>query len=627
MQHLVILEPEPWGLPLNETLLPQHLKRNGYATHAIGKWHLGFFKKEYTPTYRGFDTHYGYWQGLQDYYEHTVHATYTSENGYDMRRDMTVDYSANGKYSTTLFTKEAVRLIHDHDISKPMFMYLAHLAPHTGNDKDPLQAPDEEIAKFAHIQDPERRIYAAMVSMLDQSVGSVITALREKHMLENSIIVFMSDNGAQPEGTHANHGSNYPLKGAKNSAWEGAMRNIAAIWSPLIKRPQRVSNHFMHITDWLPTFYAAAETHPDLPPLNQGTISEIEAQYREMGHVRKVPSKRQAVVDDDTKLNLLFALEENPITPARLDKKELPEIDGMDMWEAISDGSPSPRTELLYNIDDIYNYAAIRKGDWKYTFGSTNGGKADKWFENPGDNSLYKYDLESILSSKVASALAGVITYEQINEKNENIRHHREANFTVNLIDERIIEKLRNDATIKCQEVNLQELPDDSKCDLLVSPCLFNIIADPCEKINLASQKPEKVAELQEAIEEYKKTALPPRNVPRDPNADPARYNNTWMNWQDYEYVAKEKVAFNSLSPLAVGLLAAAGIMVFAIVTLLILLNRKGTVKRNRKHGRPVSLIDDAEDPVIEIMPKNSLFEDRELQVRTCIKDEIRRVE
>ncbi|KAJ8953813.1 hypothetical protein NQ318_006661 [Aromia moschata] len=58
------------------------------------------------------------------------------------------------------------------------------------------------------------------------------------------------------------------------------------------------------------------ERHPDLPPLNQGTISKIEAQYREMGHVRKVPSKRQAVVDDDTKLNLLLALEENPITPA-----------------------------------------------------------------------------------------------------------------------------------------------------------------------------------------------------------------------------------------------------------------------------------------------------------------------
>ncbi|KAJ8954407.1 hypothetical protein NQ318_011081 [Aromia moschata] len=71
------------------------------------------------------------------------------------------------------------------------------------------------------------------------------------------------------------------------------------------------------------------ETHPDLPPLNQGTISKIEAQYREMGHVRKVPSKRQAVVDDDTKLNLLLALKENPITPARQlarDKQLLPNI-------------------------------------------------------------------------------------------------------------------------------------------------------------------------------------------------------------------------------------------------------------------------------------------------------------
>ncbi|KAJ8942795.1 hypothetical protein NQ318_013010 [Aromia moschata] len=59
------------------------------------------------------------------------------------------------------------------------------------------------------------------------------------------------------------------------------------------------------------------ETHPDLPPLNQGTISKIEAQYREMGHVRKVPSKRQAVVVDNRKWNLLLALEENSITPAR----------------------------------------------------------------------------------------------------------------------------------------------------------------------------------------------------------------------------------------------------------------------------------------------------------------------
>ncbi|RZF40346.1 hypothetical protein LSTR_LSTR017283 [Laodelphax striatellus] len=75
MQHLVILEAEPWGLSLQEQLMPQYLKKQGYSTHALGKWHLGFFRKEYTPTYRGFDSHFGYYQGFQDYYDHSVKAT------------------------------------------------------------------------------------------------------------------------------------------------------------------------------------------------------------------------------------------------------------------------------------------------------------------------------------------------------------------------------------------------------------------------------------------------------------------------------------------------------------------------------------------------------------------------
>lgn len=75
MQHLVILEAEPWGLPLHEKLLPEHLRGLGYRTHAIGKWHLGFHRQEYTPTFRGFDSHYGYYQGFQDYYDHYVKAT------------------------------------------------------------------------------------------------------------------------------------------------------------------------------------------------------------------------------------------------------------------------------------------------------------------------------------------------------------------------------------------------------------------------------------------------------------------------------------------------------------------------------------------------------------------------
>jgi arylsulfatase A-like enzyme len=75
MQQNLILEPEPWGLPLSDILMPQHLSALGYKSHAVGKWHLGFFRKAYTPTARGFSSHFGFWNGYQDYYSHTVQAS------------------------------------------------------------------------------------------------------------------------------------------------------------------------------------------------------------------------------------------------------------------------------------------------------------------------------------------------------------------------------------------------------------------------------------------------------------------------------------------------------------------------------------------------------------------------
>ena len=92
-------------------------------------------------------------------------------------------------------------------------MLLNHLAPHTGNDDQPLQAPQEEIDKFSYIEDEERRIYAAMMSKLDQSVGAIVEALAKKQILNNTIIMFLSDNGSPSVGMHHNSGSNYPLKG------------------------------------------------------------------------------------------------------------------------------------------------------------------------------------------------------------------------------------------------------------------------------------------------------------------------------------------------------------------------------------------------------------------------------
>ncbi|XP_021915734.1 arylsulfatase B-like, partial [Zootermopsis nevadensis] len=196
MQQNLILEPEPWGLPLSEILLPQYLSGLGYKSHAVGKWHLGFYKKAYTPTARGFSSHFGFWNGYQDYYSHTVQASFLPYEGYDMRRDLEVAQDARGHYSTDLFTDEAVSIINRHDpTNSSLFLYLAHLAPH----------------------DPNRRKYAAMIWKMDESVGRVMQALKDKQVLDRTIVIFVSDNGAPTTGIHPNHGSNWPLRGVRRN--------------------------------------------------------------------------------------------------------------------------------------------------------------------------------------------------------------------------------------------------------------------------------------------------------------------------------------------------------------------------------------------------------------------------
>ncbi|KAH9364354.1 hypothetical protein HPB48_003041 [Haemaphysalis longicornis] len=93
-----------------------------------------------------------------------------------------------------------------------------------------------------------------MVDTLDQAVGVVLDALHERSMLENCIIVFSSDNGADLLG----RGSSWPLRGTKGTLWEGGVRTPAFVWSPLLEARGRVSWDLMHFVDWLPTFYQIA---------------------------------------------------------------------------------------------------------------------------------------------------------------------------------------------------------------------------------------------------------------------------------------------------------------------------------------------------------------------------------
>ena len=162
MQHFVIPSDEPWGLGLEEKLMPQYFKEAGYSTALIGKWHLGFFQKQYTPTKRGFDSHFGYLGPYIGYYNYSLtmfDRNYTE--GYDMRRNLTVADDINPKpYVTELFTNEAVKKIQSHNKASPLFLMINHLAPHAGNENMPMEAPQDEIDKFMHIPDIKRRTLA-----------------------------------------------------------------------------------------------------------------------------------------------------------------------------------------------------------------------------------------------------------------------------------------------------------------------------------------------------------------------------------------------------------------------------------------------------------------------------------
>lgn len=326
MQHSVIMGGEPFGLGLEEKLLPQFLKELGYATHAVGKWHLGFFKYDYTPTKRGFDSFFGYWLGAGDYWDQSEAEMYGSW-GLDLRNNTEPVHNQWGNYRTYMFTDHAVNLINSHNTSKPLFFYLAHEAVHSANAHQPLQAPKDLINKFNDsIHDEDRRVFAAMATALDQSVGKVVDTLRVRGMYDNSIIVFSTDNGGPANGVSRNTACNYPLRGTKYTLWEGGIRGTSFVHSPLLASTGRVSMDLMHLSDWLPTLYGRAG-----------------------GDVQKL-------------LN----------------------IDGYDMWPSLSKGEKSPRKELVHNIDPVTWASALRYEQWKLLVNETDGGGRDGWYPPPG---------------------------------------------------------------------------------------------------------------------------------------------------------------------------------------------------------------------------------------------------
>lgn len=248
------------GIDVNETYISKMLQEAGYFTGAIGKWHLGK-TPEFHPNARGFNEYYGFLGGGHRFFPDQYRPVY--ENLKKRRSTQIDEYLTpleyNGKevreteYITDALSREAINFVDKaQQTQKPFFLYLAYNAPHT-----PLEATEQDLAKFSHIKDKKRRIYAAMVYAVDRGIKKLVERLKENNQFDNTLIVFLSDNG----GKLSQGAVNKPLKEGKGSAHEGGHRVPMLMHWPNKLNANQVYDHPVSALDFYPTFASLAKAN------------------------------------------------------------------------------------------------------------------------------------------------------------------------------------------------------------------------------------------------------------------------------------------------------------------------------------------------------------------------------
>ena len=229
-----------WGNLSDEFVsLPQALKKSGYKTALIGKWHLGLNSPD-IPNERGFDFFKGFLGDMMDDYNHHL------RGGVNWMRENYIEINPKG-HATDLFTQWSVDYINENKNSKkPFFLFLNYNAPHS-----PIQPPEKwlNIVKKRELDsDLNRQKLIAFIEHLDYSIDKIMVSLKKNNLLENTIIVFTSDNG----GALHHSASNKPLNGGKGNMLEGGIRIPCIVkWQNVIK-PGVVNNPIM-LMDFYPT--------------------------------------------------------------------------------------------------------------------------------------------------------------------------------------------------------------------------------------------------------------------------------------------------------------------------------------------------------------------------------------
>jgi arylsulfatase A-like enzyme len=316
----VILPWDTIGVHPDEHFMPQSFQAAGYQTAMVGKWHLGHAQQSYHPNERGFDHFYGHLHTEVGFYP-----PFGNQGG--------TDFQLNGKtiddegYETFLLADEVSRYIRERDKSKPFFVYMPFLAPHT-----PLDAPDELVEKYKDINtdleparskqtDLTRRnakmrgmpsarpMYAAVVDGMDQAIGQVLNTLDDEGIADDTIVMFMSDNGGAAYSVGG--ADNAPLRGGKGEVFEGGIRVVSLIrWPGKVPHGKKMTE-IMTVMDVFPTLAAATGIEP---------------------------------------------------------RNEFP-LDGHNLWSSISDGKPAPREDYVFFASETPNYGqfnlTIFNDEWK----------------------------------------------------------------------------------------------------------------------------------------------------------------------------------------------------------------------------------------------------------------------